>query len=83
MFFLFKSCLDIVTSIFAVIVLCINSMKYAFCSPVADQNQCLFLLSHGVFLQLIINFYNIIIDMIINNYKLFNNYKIPLILGFI
>lgn len=60
MFFLFKSCSDFVTSVFAVIVLCINNMKYAFCSSVADQNECLFLLSHGVFFTI--------------NYKLLQHY---------
>lgn len=49
MFFLLKNYLDFVTSVFAVTVLFINNMKYTFCSPVADQNECLFLLSHGGF----------------------------------
>lgn len=52
MIFIFKSCLDFVTSVFSVIVLCVNNMKYAFGSPVTDQKNCLFLLSHGVFLTI-------------------------------
>lgn len=49
MFFLFKSCLDFFKIFVDVIVLYINNMKYAFCSSVADQNECFFFLSHGVF----------------------------------